>query len=216
MLLYILEYTELWATMLPLLVLLFKKRDEHFLIPVKIYLIITLLLNSWITLAYFDVIQNNHFIYSLVAFCRLLCFTWFFVLLHIWTNRKIIWILFSGAIILIVFNFIFLEDFFTSFSSNSFSLEGIILLIFCIQYFLQKLRSDDITTEFDAALYIVMGLAIYEAVCFPVFLFFNTLINDNDLYAAQVWNIVHNIIYIVFCLFIARAFYGSTVKYPTK
>jgi hypothetical protein len=194
----------------PLLILLFKKRTESFLLPVEIYLFIILILNIWITLAYFDIIQNNHFIYSLVAFCRLICFTWFFALLHIWTNRKIIWLLFLGAIILIVFNFIFFEDFFTSFSSNSFSLEGIILLIFCIRYFLKKLRSDEITTEFDAALYVVMGLAIYEAVCFPMFLTYQTLIDKNDVYAANIWNIVHNVVYIVFCLFIARAFYGSS------
>ena len=65
------------------------------------------------------------------------------------------------------------------------------------------------TLQFDAALYIITGLAVYEAVCFPMFLFYNTLISSNELYAAQVWNIVQNIAYIVFCILIARAFYGS-------
>ncbi len=94
-----------------------------------------------------------------------------------------------------------------NFSSNIFTLEGIVLIIFCVLYFLKKLRSDEISSGFDTSLYIVIGLSIYEAVCFPVFLFYNTLINQNNDYAVNVWN-VHNIAYIVFCLFIARSFYG--------
>lgn len=207
--LYILQYTEIWATLLPIFVLLSKKVNQFFLLPIKIYLFVTLNFNIWITLAYFDIISNNHFIYSLVAFCRLICFTWFFSILDTKSNRKIIWIIFIVAAILIILNFVFLENFLLAFSSNVFSLEGIILLIFCIRYFLNKLKSDEVSGTFDAALYIVIGLTIYEAVCFPVFLFYKTLIDNNEHYAAQVWNIVHNIIYILFCLFIARAFYGS-------
>jgi hypothetical protein len=83
-----------------------------------------------------------------------------------------------------------------------------VLIIFCVLYFLRKLKSDEISSSFDASLYIVTGLAVYEAVCFPIFLFYDMLIEKTKGYAVDIWN-VHNIAYIVFCLFIARAFYGS-------
>ena len=208
MILYILQYTELWATLLPIIVWLIRKPGT-LLKPVKVYLAVVLCLYLCIFAAYFNIISNNHFFYTLVSLCRLICFTWFFLGLQLYPNTKIIWVVCGIAVVLVMLNFLFLENFLEAFSSHTFSLEAFILLIFCIQYFLKKLRSDEVTLQFDAALYIITGLAIYEAVCFPMFLFYNTLISSNELYAAQVWNIVQNIAYIVFCILIARAFYGS-------
>jgi hypothetical protein len=205
----ILSWTEVWATLLPLFSWIIKKPKQKTTIPVKVYLIITIVLNFWADLAYFDVIKNNHFLYSINSICRLFFFLWFFASLNI-PNKKNPFIVFVISMVLIVGNFSFHENFFTSFSSNVFALEGIVLIIFCVLYFLKKLKSDEVSAKFDSALYIVMGLAIYEAVCFPVFLFYRTLIENNGSYAALLWDIVHNISYFVFCLLITRAFYGDT------
>lgn len=212
MMLYILQWSELWATLLPIFVWIVKKPDDALLNPLKLYLVIVLCLYICIFSAYFSIIENNHFFYTLVSICRLTCFSWFFARLNFQSSKKITWNIYLIAIVLLLLNFIFFENFFTAFSSNTFSAEAIVLLIFCIQYFLNKLQADAISTNFDAALYIVTGLAIYEAVCFPMFLFYNTLINSNELYAAHVWNIVQNINYILFCLFIAGAFYGTSKR----
>ena len=73
------------------------------------------------------------------------------------------------------------------------------------------MRSDEITNEFDASLFVVTGLAIYEVVSFPIFLFYKTLMETTKNYAVTIWD-VHNLTYIVFCLFIAKAFYGTAQR----
>lgn len=207
---YILWWTEIWATLLPIFVWIIKNPQDAYLKPVKIYLTVAICFYICIFSAYFKIIHNNHFYYTLISVCRLSCFTWFFARLQLLHNKKIIPVVYGTAIILIVFNFIFFEDFLTAFSSTTFSLEALILLVLCIWHFLKKLRTDEVSKRTDTSSFIVMGLAVYEAVCFPLFLFYNELINSNNHYAAYVWNIVQNTNYLIFCLFIARAFYGSS------
>jgi hypothetical protein len=209
-LMLIIKWTEVWATLLPILIWIIRRPKKMYLLPVKIYLIIAFILSFWADLAYLDLLANNHFIYTIISVCRLFFFLWFFSLMKIPTNTQIPFIVFSIISIIIILDFSFREDFLKAFSSTTFSLEGIILLIFCILFFLKKLKSDEISNDFDSSLFIVIGLAVYEAVCFPVFLFFKILIDNNSNYAANMWDAVHNIVYIVFCLFIARAFYGSS------
>ena len=112
--------------------------------------------------------------------------------------------------ILVLCNFIFVDSFF-AFSSRTFTLESFVLLCYCVNYFFKKLRSDEPDDDFDAPLIIVTGLCIYEAVCFFIFLFYDTLNETYKDFAVDIWN-VHNIMYIIFCLFIARAFYGGRKK----
>lgn len=196
--------------MLPIIVWLIKKPQGYYLTPVKIYLALILCLYVCSYAVYFKIIDNNHFYYTLISVCRLSCFTWFFVRLELLPNKKIIPVVYGTAIILMLLNFIFIEDFLTVFSSTTFSLEALILLVLCILYFLKKLKTDEVSKRADMSSFIVTGLAVYEAVCFPLFLFYNALINSNNHYAAYVWNIVQNINYLLFCLFIARALYGNS------
>ncbi|MFT4154429.1 hypothetical protein [Parafilimonas sp.] len=207
---YILQWTELWATLIPVIVWIIKKPRSYYIKPVKVYLALILCLYIASYAVYFKIIDNNHYYYSLIAVCRLSCFAWFFSRLKLFPNKRVIPVVYSAALILIIFNFIFLEDFLTAFSSNTFSLEALILLVFCIRYFLKKLKADEVSKRADASSFIITGLAVYEAVCFPLFLFYNTLIHSNSTYAAYAWNIVQNINYLIFCLFIAKAFYESS------
>ena len=189
---------------------LVKRPHNYYLKPVKVYLALILCLYIGSYAVYFNIIDNNHFYYTLISVCRLSCFTWFFARIKLLPNKKIIPVVYGTAIILILLNFIFLEDFLTAFSSTTFSLEALILLVLCLLYFLKKLKADEPSKQADTSSFIITGLAVYEAVCFPLFLFYNALINSNNHYAAAVWNIVQNINYLVFCLLIARAFYGNS------
>jgi hypothetical protein len=133
---------------------------------------------------------------------------YFFALIQIPKSKKLRVIFFVCAIMFVVINFS-LFSYLTNFSSAIFTAEGFILIVYSIIYFLKTLKSDELTHGFNNSLYIVTGIAIYEAVCFPIFLFYQTLTNETRQYAVNIWD-VHNIAYIVFCLFIARAFYGTT------
>jgi len=153
-----------------------------------------------------SILGYNNFFYNLHSVIRMFFLMWFFAKLRITTKYRSRLLLYLLAACFII-TFIFLEPIDT-FSSQTFTLEGIVLIILCILYFLKRLRSDEVITSFDASLYIVTGLAIYEAVCFPIFLFYDMLMEKTEDYAVSIWD-VHNIAYIVFCLFIARALYGN-------
>ena len=201
------KWSEVWATLLPIIVLLFKKRKQIALKPVIIYICLTFIIYVIADIANI-VYFNNNFLYNILSIVRLYFFIWFFATLKIPTDKKWLYIIASIAAVFLIVNFIFFESF-KKYSSRTFTLEGIVLITFCILYFLRKLKSDEVNSGFDASLYIVTGLAIYEAVSFPIFLTYTTLAAEDTAFAVNIWYI-HNIAYLVFCLLIARAFYGTT------
>jgi hypothetical protein len=211
----ILDWSEVWAIAIPLFIF-FVKRPKG-IRPVLMYVIAGLILNLLVDVPWkfyyharimHDLYVYNNLFYNLHSIVRLLCFGWFFKTRNIPANKIFRYVLFISTAIVLIILFTFFESI-NSFGSKGFTVEGLILISLCILYFLKKLKSDEISTGFDASLYIVTGLSIYEAVCFPIFLFYETLSKETKTYAVDIWD-VHNIAYIVFCLFIARAFYGST------
>lgn len=218
----ILDLSEAWAVLIPLVVYLSKKPKQKFIKPIFIYLLAALVINLC-----GDIIEENYYhdpkwivainynlpFYNIHSIIRLLLLMYFFALIQIPKNKALQILLLCCVIVLAIINFSLLSSF-KDFSSVTFSFEGIILIIYCLIYFLKRLKSDELTSGFDNSLYIVTGIAIYEAVCFPIFLFYQTLTNQTRDYAVSIWDI-HNIAYIVFCLFIARSFYGSS-RYTTK
>jgi hypothetical protein len=204
----LLDWSELWATILPIIVWILKKPQQKVLLPIKIYLFVSFILNIIIDLANFKIYKNNNPLYNLESIFRLFIFMWFFLENGIPISTKKFSYLVSLILILIVINFLFWGSF-IKFDSPAFSIEAITLIVYCVTYFLKKLKEDNSSFAYDPSLIIITGLAIYETVCFPVFLFYQTLAEQTKDYAVNIWD-VHNIAYIVFCLFIARAFYGSS------
>jgi hypothetical protein len=81
-------------------------------------------------------------------------------------------------------------------------------LIYCMLYYLSELKDDSKNLFNVPDFWVVTGLSIYVVINFFVFLFYLPMIYvDQDL-AVNIWN-VHNIAFIIFCLFITKAFYGS-------
>lgn len=204
----ILKYTEVWALIMPILIWGIKKSTSKILFPIKIYLCISFILNIVIDMANFKIYKNNNSLYNIESLFRLYVFIWFFYSVGFPASKKKLFSLTISIFVIVLINFFFWKSF-TEFSSVVFSIEAIVLIVYCIFYFLKKLKEDYVSYNFDPILLIITGLAIYEAVCFPVFLFYDTLVAETKDYAVSIWD-VHNIAYIVFCLFIARAFYGNT------
>lgn len=211
----ILKWSEVWAVLIPVIIYLYKKPNEKYIKPVIWYLFIALILNTisdiigenyYTEPAFIKAIGYNLPFYNLHSIVRLFLFIKFFHLINIPANKFIKKILPILIAALVVFNFLFLNSF-KDFSSNIFTIESIVLIVYCINYFLIILGADDASNKFNSSLIIVTGIAVYESVCFPIFLFYHLLTNKFNDYAAGIWN-VHNIMYIILCLFIARAFYG--------
>ena len=77
-----------------------------------------------------------------------------------------------------------------------------------MQYYLAELRGDDDKILSGADFWIVTGLGIYVVVNFFVFLFYVPMLNIDEQLATNIWN-VHNVAFVIFCIFISKAFYGS-------
>lgn len=218
----ILDWSEVWATLIPLIVYLWIKPNASWVKPVLIYLILALLIGlvvdvtwkfgkeewvkstfSWL---YRDKILYTLVFYNINSFIRLILFTCFFYLAN--PSFKKIYIIvtclfLAGTLINFTLEF---ENIITDFSSRTFTVEAAIILFYCLLYFYHVNMNDEIRSPLTLPpFWIVMGLTLYTAVNFLIFLFYHYLISAERDYAIVIWN-VHNIIYIVLMVFIAIAF----------
>ncbi len=214
MFLKVLSWAEAWAVVFPIVTFLTKKQTAKPLRIVFLYLCIAILLHTWADLSvvfYYQLsgfLKHNNWVYNLHSITITVCFISFFQSVNLkskWLNarRSISAFLFIVAVI-----FLFIDDFFLV-SSKLFAFEGLFLLTYCMAFFLQRLKEDEVYLDFDPYLVIVIGLSIYESTNFFIFLFYNVLMTSAVSFAVLIWN-VHNVVYIIFCLFITYAFYGRT------
>ena len=212
----ILEWSEVWALLIPLVILLFRRQQPATLKPVIIYLWIAFILNlsidiiTAINIYHHNFDLSNNTLYNIHSVVRFVCFSLYFIQLPQTSFIKFKKVLTLVFLIFVVINFGFFENFFNfdSFSGNLLATEAYLLLIFCMLYYLSELKDDSKNLFNGSDFWVVTGLSIYVVVNFFVFLFYLPMIDvDLDL-AVNIWN-VHNIAFIIFCVFIAKGLYGS-------
>ena len=210
----IFDWSEVWAPLIPLVFLLFNRKQPRILRPVIAYLVFAFFINvtgdiisdfkSYLPLW----LHSNNPLYNVHSVIRFICFSYFFISLRQNYFRSILYILANFLLLLIIINFKYFEDFgnINRLSGNLLSAEAYVLLIYCMLYYLSKLRDevDDITSGPD--FWVVTGLSIYVVINFFVFLFYVPMIDQNPTLADNMWD-VHNIAYILLCLFITKAIY---------
>lgn len=215
-----LDWSEVWAMMIPLSILLFRRLQPSSLRPVVVFVWLGFLVNIAI-----DVIMSinmflpghnlsNNPLYNIQSVLRLCCFSVYFISLQkrSFIKVKIILLVISGLYLLI--NFLFFENFFAykTFSSTLFVCEAFLLLVYCMLYYLTELKAETSNLFKNPHFWVVTGLSIYVVVNFFVFLFYQPMMNmENYSIAINIWN-VHNIAFIIFCLFLTKAFY-VTARY---
>jgi hypothetical protein len=209
-------WSEVWAVLIPLFVLLIRRRQPKYLRPVIFYLWVALFINVTVdTIAdfrfYFPVwLHRNLLLYNIHSLIRFACFSYFFMHLKqssFKVYQKILPVIF---ILFITVNFSILEDFFdkTHISGNLFAAEAYLLLIYCMLYYLSQLKEEKRFLIRGKEFWVVTGLSIYVVVNFFVFLFYVPMIRDNPELANNMWD-VHNVAYILLNISIARSFYVS-------
>jgi hypothetical protein len=208
----IIDWSEAWATLIPLSVFAIKKTKQKFSNPVFIYLCVALLLNTfadiiWKFRPYPFSNGDNNFLYNIHSICRLFLLLLFFTGLHFKPFKIKNGFILLFAAILILVNFIFFQSF-KKFSSNLFTFESLLLLIYSLGYLVLLINTDKISTDFNPSLFIVTGIAVYEAVNFFIFLFHDALTKQNPDFSAAIWK-VHDYVFIALCLFFTKAFYGE-------
>ena len=221
----ILDWSEAWARLLPLGFLLIRKPRQAWVRPLKWYLVLAFLVNlaatviwkrkvlgidEWmqanLAFLYEDngTILRNTLLYNLHSIFKFILFAWFFHCIGK-VFRKMNLVLPVVVLLLITINFIINEDI-RHFSSLLLATEAAILLIYCLVYYLVMLREEDSPDKRPPYFWVVTGLSIYVVINFPIFLFYNALENQASTFAVDIWDI-HNISYIILCLFIAKSFY---------
>jgi hypothetical protein len=215
----ILDTSEVWALLIPIGYMLVRKVDTKAMKEIIIYLWVALFLNIIIVLISYLandeenylLLKNNTTEYNIHATIRVILFSLYFI--HnsqdVLRLQKKILLGFFLAFVLI--NFSFFESPVLLFSSRLFTAEAIIMLYFCIYYFLYTINQEKAGKLSQQPMFwTVTGISIYEAVNFFVFLLFTYLINHFWYFAQYIWYF-HNVSYIILCLFITKAFYVSRV-----
>ncbi|SEB15051.1 hypothetical protein [Pedobacter hartonius] len=211
----IIDWSEVWSLLIPLTILLTKKQPAV-LKPVVFYVWIALLINlatdlTWKFRHLLTETQNsNNYLYNIHSIIRFLLFSLFFIrlnqpfLVHI---KKLIPVFF---ILFVLINFWFFESFFDywKFSSRLLSVEAILLLFYCLQYYLFKINDNVEVKIFNADFWIVTGLGIYVTFNFFIFLLYNELTVRLQYFAISLWSF-HNISFVIFNVFIAKGLYDS-------
>lgn len=213
----ILDWSEVWALLLPLAVLSFRPKQPAFFKSVVLYIWAALLLNL-----IGDVIgdykkylpwwlQSNNPLYNLHSIVRFTCFASFFMALkqpHFLTLKKILPVV---TLLFLAINFAVAEDFFYTehLSGTLLTIEAYLLLVYCLLYYLSQLKDDTGVLAEGPDFWVTTGLCIYVVINFFVFLFYVPMIKEDPDLADKMWS-VHNIAYIILCFFIAKAFYVPT------
>jgi len=201
--------------MIPLSVLLFRRQQPSSLRPVIVYLWLAFLVNVAIDIIMainiYSRTQNlsNNPLYNIHSVLRFTCFSFYFIHLQKNSFAQLKKLLALFGLVFLFVNFGFFEDFFNreSFSGNLLTVEAYLLLAYSMLYYLAELKDDE--NLFDGPhFWVVTGLAVYLVTNFFVFLFYMPMITVDVELAINIWN-VHNIAFIIFCLFITKAFYGS-------
>lgn len=210
----VLDWSEVWALFIPLFFLFRFKKQSRYLTPVIVYLFLALLLNCLIDIGYIYQgkvgrwLHPNNYLYNIHSIARFVCFTYFFLFLD-HPYRTLIKKILPYVYFLVAINFAFVESFVRekSFSSNLLSAEAGLLLFYCLQYYLYKLKEDNFEIRKQQDFWIVTGLSIYVVFNFPYFLFYTYLLEKEEVkFVVQMWYF-HNVTFIILCIFIAKAFY---------
>ncbi len=212
--------SEVCALFIPLAIFLFYKINRRPVKEIILYLWISLFLNTIIVVLtflpdYFDtkkfpfLLQNNTIEYNILSVVRVTLFTLYFIRNGQDMLKLQMKIILGFFLVFVLINFSFLESPVTMFSSRLFTAESVVLLFFCIFYYLNSINQEkNENLKKQPVFWIVTGLSIYEAVNFTIFLLFTYLIKNYTFFAQNIWNI-HNISFIILCLFITKAFYES-------
>ena len=187
--------------------------------PVIVYVIGAFILHIFIDIGFVmgkkapGFLFPNAYLYNISSIFRFICFSLFFISLRqpfLVPIKKILPII---GLVLVFLIFRFLKDDFNGvyLSSRLFALEAGMLLFYSLQYYLYKMQ-DDVVRQRTPDYWVVIGLSIYVVFNFIYFLFYQSLLDKGYITTvADLWNL-HNVTFIILCIFIGKAFYASNKR----
>ncbi len=207
---FIITYLDSVAPLIPILI--FLKPGNRKVLKEYAFLFI-----YFLSILFFHTIANilsfypfpNYFVYHIslpVTFCSLLLF-----LRKIRSSifLKIQFFKFGLVLVfLVILNSLFYETY-TTFNSISYAMCSLFILIVCLNYYWNKIKSDGVGDLLkEPAFWIISGLFIYYSSSFGIFSAYRYFIKQNNQFAGLAWRF-HNAMLLTMCLIISK---GLNVK----
>jgi|KBSSwiStaDraftv2_1062776.scaffolds.fasta_scaffold91328_3 hypothetical protein len=213
------DWSEVWALLIPLIVIIVSRPKEKQIRVLVWYVIIGFILNfattfmiefrnlvpSWL---YIDNMINNNIVYNIHSMFRVLLFSWYIINIRQYQFTFFFKTFLVAYLVFIFINFtIFESPFFLS--TRLFAAESIVLLIMCLFYFFRSIQDESQINWLKHPSFLVCaGISLYEVITFFIFLFFYPL-SQKDPEFFVVTMRIYSITFVLLCILLSLAFYSS-------
>jgi hypothetical protein len=149
---------------------------------------------------------SNQILYNIHSILRFIFFAWFFHYLgRVFRIMNLVLVpafIFGMGVVFSQYKDI------RELSSLLMATDSALLLVYCLVYYFFFLRDENASISSRPHFWAVLGLSIYVVINFPIFLFYTVISEKAETFAINIWDI-HNISYIIFCIFLAKAFHAA-------
>jgi hypothetical protein len=223
---FLLDWSEVWALCIPLIVIAIYKPREKKIQILLWYVVAGLILNLGATLmaeyrhlvprwARINNMVNNNILYNIHSILRVLLFGWYIITVRDYVLTSVLKLLLVIYVIFIAYNFTFGEEFFFL-STRLYATESILLLIVCFSYFFRSIQDESQTNWLKHPSFLVCsGISLYEVITFFIFLFFYPLSEKDPKFFIVTMEIYH-IAFVILCVLLASAFYQSKKQFKKE
>jgi hypothetical protein len=214
------DWSEVWALLIPLIIILVYKPRGHHLGWVVCYVVAAFILNFLATfiIECYDLVpiwlykKGNNVFYNLHSFVMTLFFCFYFISVRRYKKTILLKTLLILYIVFVLINFVFLEPP-TKLSTRHFTTGSIVLLIMCLFYFIHSISEESQTNWLKHPSFIICSAVfLYESVTFFIYLFFYPMYSktyNKDFSFALLMMRIYQAIFIVFCILLAIGLYRS-------
>jgi len=211
------KWSEVWALLIPLIILLIFKPKGKSIRPLIIYVYVGFGLNLISTILYVYhyqmpvFLQNNNIYYNLHSIARVIFFSWFILSIRSQKSLFFYRILILAYGIFIVANFAFFENI-LFLSSHIHTIESITLIVLCSIFFLNTIwDNSDINWLSRSSFFVCAAIGLYEVIGLFIFLFFYELAGKDKEFG-QITMLIRKISLIILCLLLCLSFIQAARK----
>jgi hypothetical protein len=221
-------WSEVWALLIPLIVIAFFKPKGKAVRLLIIYVIsaFILIFLAIFTLAYPNLVPNflsynynNNVFYNAHSFIMTIFFSWYIISLKKYKKSILLNTLLILYIAFVLINFAFLETPLIL-STRHFTAGSIVLLIMCLYYFIHSIQEESQTNWLKHPSFIICSaIFMYQAITFFIYLFFYPMFNqayNKDLSFALLMMRIYQIAFVMFCILLAIGLYQYRSGKNTK
>lgn len=217
---YIRDWSEVWALLIPLIILLVYKPRGNKLGWINFYVVIAFVLNfiSICTIEFYYLIpdwmfKGNGLFYNLHSLAMVICFGGYFISIRKYKYSMILKLLLLVYLVFVLINFLFLESPLNKLSTRHFTIGSIMLLVICLFYFFRAIVEESQTNWLKHPSFLICtAVCLYQSITFFIFLFiypmFDLSYNQNMDFADLMMK-TYQLIFVIFCILLAWALFRS-------